>query len=132
VLADHLGVGELLASGVRYGFYRGVLMANQLYYGNDASLTVTGFRNAVSLAYLNAATVTCQPYRIAATGVATAVGSPVTLTYTTSSNGDYVGTLESSVIDAGFAVDDEYRLDFVAVQSGVNAAWSLSGTVLRR
>lgn len=107
-------------------------MANELYLGNDSGLTATGLRNDAAGTYLNAATVTCQPYNVAVSGTETAVGSPVALAYVAGSNGSYAGTLESSVIDGGFAVGNRYRLAFTAVQSGVNAAWSIEGEVMRR
>lgn len=107
------------------------MSANALYVGNDATLTATALKNDAAGTFLNSATVTCQPYNLA-TGTAVAVGSPVTLSYVAASSGNYAGVLESSVIDGGFAVDDPYRLDFAAAQSGVNGAWSLSGVVERR
>lgn len=105
------------------------MAANQLYAGNDTDLAATGLRRGST--YLNAATVTCQPYNLA-TGTAVAVGSAVTLAYVASSSGDYAGVLESSVADAGFDIGGEYRLDFAASEGGVNGAWSLSGVVERR
>lgn len=108
------------------------MAANQLYAGNDATLTASAMKNDAAGTFLNAATVTCQPYLVVAGEDDTAVGSPVTLSYVAASSGNYTGTLESSVIDAGFDIGDEYRLDFAASQAGVNAAWSLSGVVGRR
>jgi hypothetical protein len=105
------------------------MAANRIDIGNDSDLTLTGLRHGST--YLNAASVTCQPYNLA-TGSAVAVGSAVTLAYVAASSGNYAGVLESSVIDAGFAVDDPYRLDFAASEAGYNGAWSLEGVVGRR
>ena len=103
-------------------------MPVQLTAGNDCAVALTGLRNALTGAYLNAATVTAQLYDEADA----AVGAPVTLAYTAASSGDYAGVIEASVIDAGFAVGDFYRLEVTAAQGGVDAQFNVAGTVGRR
>lgn len=104
------------------------MAATRLALGNDYAVRLTGLRNALTAAYLNAATVTAQLYDAGGA----AVGDPVTLTYTPASNGDYAGVIESTVVDAGFAEGDVYRLAVAAAQGGVTAEFNATGTVGRR
>lgn len=98
---------------------------NHLFAGNDALLRWTGAANSVTGAYLNAATVTAQLYD----ENDDPKGDPVTLDYVAGSNGNYLGVLESSVIDAHFAVGDRYELVVTLVQGGVNGRRVAEGTL---
>lgn len=67
-------------------------MARDIVQGSDFNLTLNGARLSATGAYLNAATVTYTLYTAAGVSVSTG-----TLTYVTSSNGNYLGVIESTV-----------------------------------
>lgn len=96
----------------------------QLTAGRDFRLAVTGFRNAVTGDYLNAATTkTWVIYD--RTGAEVAAG---TLAYTAASSGDYTATIDKADF-ASLAVGARYRIDVVLAQSGVDYALRLTGHV---
>lgn len=81
-----------------------------LYIGSDRTVTWTGARAGGS--YLNSATVTWALKTLSGTSVAT--GS---LSYQSGSNGNYVGTIASSVT-GGLTENDYYYLEVTLSQSG--------------
>lgn len=96
----------------------------QLTAGRDCYLKVTGFRNAVTGDYLNAATTKTWAITDAA-GAAVASG---TLAYTAASNGDYTATIDAADFE-DLAPGARYRIDVVLAQSGVDYTLRLTGFV---
>ena len=95
-------------------------MANLLYIGEDLTVTWTGASVTVNgtTSYLNSATVTYAITDAAGTAVSGGTG---TLSYIAASNGNYEGTIESTVLTASnFTVGRTYLLDITLVQSGYN------------
>lgn len=95
-------------------------MANVIYIGEDLTLTFTGASVTVqgSTSYLNSATVTYAVKDATGTAVSGATG---TLTYVAASNGNYEGTLESSVTTpANFTEGGTYIVEYTLSQSTYN------------
>jgi hypothetical protein len=90
--------------------------------GCDHRITVTGFRNAVTGSYFNAATT--KTYTILdATGATITSG---TLDYTAASSGDYTATVESTA-HASLPVGAYYRVRVVMAQSGFDRTFEVTG-----
>jgi hypothetical protein len=85
-------------------------MANAIYFNCDHTVTVTGLRVG-SATYLNDATVTYALKTASGTSVSTG-----TLTYVAASNGNYSGSIESSVTGT-LTVGAMYVLEVTAVES---------------
>lgn len=89
-------------------------MADTIYIGSDHTITLEGLTgNGV---YLNAATVTYALKTSAGTTVTNGTGS---LTYTAASNGDYTGTIESTVTST-LTDGALYRLEITITESPYN------------
>jgi len=95
-----------------------------LYVDNDNAIRLDRLKNALTDAFVNNATVSAQLKNAAGASV----GSAVTLTYVTASDGRYQGAVESSV--------DISMVVLVTVTAttggGLNASWDEAVTVVRR
>lgn len=72
----------------------------KIYIGSDNNIILTGMRDSVDDSYLNSATVTYAIY--AAEGYVRGTSSPIasgtgSLSYVSASNGNYRGTIDSTV-----------------------------------
>lgn len=85
---------------------------NSLPIGNNVTVAYTGAQDAVTLAYLNTGTATWTLKD--ADNMTLGTGS---LTYLVASNGNYYGTIPSTVTDA-LVLDDPYTVIVVFAQSG--------------
>lgn len=72
----------------------------RVYINADNDLIVEGLRVRATQAPLNSATVTVQLRDLALD----AIGSPITLSYVTDSDGDYLGVIESTVATANSGI----------------------------
>lgn len=87
--------------------------ATKLYIGVDTVVTYGGMQNPITAAYVNDATVTCTIKDLAGNAVTpTGFSWPVTLSYVTSSDGIYRGTIDQDIaVSAGVS----YWLEITAV-----------------
>ena len=95
-------------------------MANLLYIGEDHTLRWDGASKTVAgvTTYLNSATVTYAITDAAGTAVSGGTG---TLSYVAASDGDYEGTIESSVVTAAnFAEGRTYFVNVTLSESTFN------------
>ena len=95
-------------------------MANVLFLNEDMTVTWSGATATVNgtTTYLNSATVTYSITDAAGTAVSGGTG---TLSYVSASNGNYEGTIESSVLTtANFTEGRTYLVDITLSQSGYN------------
>lgn len=100
-------------------------MLEPLYAGvNDNDVAVLGLYDEQEEEYVNDATVTAQLYSADLTSGTpvrgSTFGSPITLTYVTASNGNYIGTLEG---DFGIVVGSLYFLKINAVSDAGKGEW---------
>lgn len=86
-----------------------------LYISEDMNLKWTGASDDEAGTYLNTATVTAQ----VKTSAGVAVGSPVTLSYVTSSDGNYLGILDAAVT-ATLTENAQYRIEYTLTQGNYN------------
>ncbi len=86
-----------------------------LFIGSDMDVGYTGARAARTGAYLNSGTCT---YELVQDSDGSVVGTGA-LTYVAASNGDYYGTIESTVT-ALLDVDGAYTLTITFVEVGYN------------
>lgn len=96
-------------------------MANVLFIGEDMTLTATGLSVTVQgvTSYLNSATVTYAVTDAAGTAVSGGTG---TLSYVSASDGNYEGTIESTVLTAAnFTEGRTYLVDITISQSSYNS-----------
>jgi hypothetical protein len=93
-------------------------MSLSLYIGEDLAIQMTGLKNAITDAYVNDATMT---YTLkTAAGVAVTGASAISMPYVAASDGNYRGTMDSSV-SGTLTNDTVYYLEI-----------SVSGSVFRR
>lgn len=85
-----------------------------LYIGCDHSISLTGL--SANGSYLNAATVSYTLYSADGTAVS---GGTDTLGYVIGSNGNYAGTIEST-ITSDLTCGEEYYADVTISQSNIN------------
>lgn len=96
------------------------------YLGNDMTVTLSGFQNALTGDYLNNATVSCRLLETDGTEV---LGSQ-SLQYVAASNGNYRFTVDK---DAVALVDGQfYILEIVASETGIDAQWEVLVQASRR
>lgn len=86
-----------------------------VYIGCDHAFTMTGLQDNTG-AYLNAATVTYTIYTAAGVAVTNGTG---TLSYVAASNGNYAGTIESTVTST-LTQGNDYYADVPISQSTLN------------
>lgn len=99
-----------------------------LFFKNSNILRVTGLKDGLTGAFLNAATVTAT---VTTLGGAELLGGtwPVTLDYVPASDGDYEVALLSTL---NVEVKQRYIAEISAAQSGKTAFWSFGFTVVNR
>jgi len=103
------------------------MSALKLYAGNnDHLIELLGAQNAADDSYLNSAVVSAVIKDSNGTAV---TGSPVTLSYVASSNGNYRGTLDK---DAGLTDGEIYTVTITLSQSGIDAEWEIDVTAEKR
>lgn len=88
---------------------------------NDNSFTISGFKNALTNAYLNEASIATWELRTAKTGGGSQVGSG-TMSYVDDSNGDYVGTQDAAV---SMTEGETYWLHIILSQDGIRGDWEV-------
>lgn len=89
-----------------------------LYAGNNSiEVLLEGLKNASSGSYINDATVTVTIYESDGTTEVTGVSWPVTMTYVTSSNGNYRGIVSA---DSNIVACTKYKIKISATDSNSN------------
>jgi len=88
------------------------------YYGNDTVINLTGFQNAISSSYLNAATVAAVVKDLAGTTVI----SSQTLDYVAASNGNYRAVVDKADVNL-LSVGLTYFVEITAAEGGVDKFW---------
>ena len=101
---------------------------HKLLVGNDNVMELRGLRNAVSSDYMNAATVSVTIKTKAGVNVAGATW-PITMTYVTSSTGNYRGTIPAAL---EIVHGREYLAVISATMSGTTARWDEDVLALNR
>lgn len=96
------------------------------YVDNDNLLEVDGLRD-VDDDYVNAATVTC--ISIAPVDGSDILGTPVTLTYVTASNGKYRGTAQDTL---ALIADTDYEAVITVDGGGLQAKFYVPFTARKR
>lgn len=103
-------------------------MANILYYKNDTLLKITGLKNPINNEFINDATVTA----VVKDKFGAEVGGqswPMTLSYVTSSNGDYQGVIEA---DIAVNIGDRITIEVTATATGDLEAFFKMPTQVRQ
>lgn len=101
-----------------------ILSRITLSKANDQTLTLVGLRDADSNSYLNAATVTATLYDSSGSAVTGLNG--ITLSYVSSTDGNYKGYVEST-FDPSPGVN--YTLKVDATEGSVVGHWEIPVTV---
>ncbi len=104
-------------------------MSQVIFYLNDMIIELLGLQDGVTLAYLNAATVTVTLVDCDTGTEVVGQSWPLTMPYVAASNGDYRATLISTLT---LVVGDLYIAKISAVESGLNGYWELPLTVEKR
>lgn len=95
--------------------------AREWYKNSDNIVRLDNQYDTYTAAYLNSATVTATLKDLAGTEV-TGVSWPVTLTYVSASNGQYIAVVDKT---AAVTVGLSYRLEITLVQSGIDKFYSI-------
>lgn len=92
-----------------------------LFISSDMTWTLPGVKNAVSGAFLNAGTCT---YILKKSDGTTVTGGTGSLSYVSGSDGDYRGTIESTVTTL-LKNGDPYWLEVTFAEGGLDRFWRL-------
>ncbi len=96
-------------------------MASIYYYLNDMVIELKDLQNGVTLAYLNAATVTVTIVDESNVEV-TGVSWPQTMVYVAASDGIYRVTIDKVL---AVTVGEKYTAKITAAESGLDGYWEL-------
>jgi len=86
---------------------------------NDIVAEIIGLKNAVSLAFMNTATVSVL---FTDTAGATVLTSQ-TLSYVAASDGDYRVTIDKAAVSAVLTLGERYTAIFTSVDGGIDGSW---------
>ena len=97
-----------------------------IYMNNDHFMELTGFQDGVTLAFLNAATVTVTIYATdgAALGDATTgISWPLTMDYLSGSDGVYQAVIDKAI---SLTRGELYKAVITAAESGIDGEWNIT------
>jgi hypothetical protein len=99
-----------------------------LYLNNDTTVTVTGLKNTSLDTYINNATATFTLKDSSGTTVA-GMTFPLTMTYISASNGDYLATLQGAL---SLVEETQYVGEVTIVSGNLDAKWTIDFIAKKR